>query len=73
MKYPDSNGDGGGTSFSYYIHVFLMAGEYDDTLEWPFQGVVTLELLNQLDIIGNCWYHFIKALHLMYYFLIERH
>ncbi|XP_019850604.1 PREDICTED: TNF receptor-associated factor 3-like isoform X2 [Amphimedon queenslandica] len=27
----------------------LMAGEYDDTLEWPFRGEVTVELLNQLE------------------------
>ena len=25
----------------------LLPGEYDDTLEWPFQGEVTVELLNQ--------------------------
>ena len=25
-------------------------GEYDDILEWPFQGEVTVELLNQLEI-----------------------
>ena len=29
--------------------ICLMAGEYDDTLEWPFQGEVTIELLNQLE------------------------
>ena len=27
----------------------LLPGEYDDTLEWPFQGEVTVELLNQLE------------------------
>jgi hypothetical protein len=26
-----------------------MSGEYDDILEWPFHGVVTIELLNQLE------------------------
>ena len=34
-------------------HVFcgicLMSGEYDNILEWPFQGEVTIELLNQLE------------------------
>lgn len=35
-----------GTHFSVYVH--LMSGEYDDTLVWPFQGVVKIELLNQL-------------------------
>ena len=29
--------------------VNLMPGEYDDILEWPFQGEVTVELLNQLE------------------------
>ena len=27
----------------------LLPGEYDNTLEWPFQGEVTVELLNQLE------------------------
>lgn len=35
-----------GTHFSVYVH--LMSGEYDDLLVWPFQGVVKIELLNQL-------------------------
>ena len=30
-------------------YVKLNPGEYDDTLEWPFQGEVTVELLNQLE------------------------
>ena len=45
--YPNGNGDGKGTNVSCYI--YLMTGEYDDALEWPFQGVVTIELLNQLE------------------------
>ena len=44
---PNGNGEGKGTYVSCFI--CLMAGEYDDTLEWPFQGVVTIELLNQLE------------------------
>ena len=43
----NGNGDGEGTHVSYYI--CLMSGEYDDILEWPFQGEVTVELLNQLE------------------------
>lgn len=33
-----------------YVSVFivLMPGKYDDTLEWPFQGEVVIELLNQI-------------------------
>ena len=29
--------------------VAIMPGEYDNTLEWPFEGDVTVELLNQLE------------------------
>ena len=45
----DANGcnDSKCTHVSYFIN--LMPGEYDDTLEWPFQGEVTVELLNQLE------------------------
>ena len=39
-------GTGKGTHLSCYVN--LMPGEYDDILEWPFQGEVTVELLNQL-------------------------
>ena len=35
-----------GTHISCYIS--LMSGEHDDILEWPFEGDVTIELLNQL-------------------------
>ncbi|XP_011407491.1 PREDICTED: TNF receptor-associated factor 4-like [Amphimedon queenslandica] len=45
--YPNGNGDGKGTHFSCFIS--LLGGEYDDILEWPFQGEVTVELLNQLE------------------------
>ena len=45
--YPNGNDDGQGTHVSCYI--CLMSGKYDDTLEWPFQGEVTIELLNQLE------------------------
>ena len=43
----DANGwgSGEGTHVSVYIH--MMRGEYDDNLKWPFQGKVTVQLLNQ--------------------------
>ena len=44
---PNGEGDCKGTHVSCFI--CLMSGEYDDTLEWPFQGEVTIELLNQLE------------------------
>uniref|UniRef100_A0A1X7U8K0 RING-type E3 ubiquitin transferase n=1 Tax=Amphimedon queenslandica TaxID=400682 RepID=A0A1X7U8K0_AMPQE len=43
----NGNGKGKGTHISCFI--CLMAGAYDDTLEWPFQGEITIELLNQLE------------------------
>ena len=45
----DANGceDGEGTHVS--VFVFLMKGENDDNLVWPFQGEVTITLLNQLE------------------------
>ena len=35
-----------GTHISCYV--YLMKGEYDDTLEWPFRGTVHVQILNQL-------------------------
>ena len=45
--YPNGTNDGQGTHVSCYMH--LRSGKYDDTLEWPFRGEVTIELLNQLE------------------------
>ena len=43
---PQGLGNGEGTHVS--IHTYLMKGEYDDQLRWPFKGDVTIQLLNQL-------------------------
>lgn len=43
---PQGLGNGEGTHVS--IHTYLMKGEYDDNLRWPFRGDVTIQLLNQL-------------------------
>ena len=43
----DGDGDGEGTHVSCFVN--LKPGKYDDILEWPFQGEVTVELLNQLE------------------------
>ena len=43
----NGNGDGKGTHIS--VFVYLMRGENDDNLIWPFTGDVTVELLNQLE------------------------
>ena len=31
------------------VYAYLMQGEFDDRLKWPFRGVITIQLLNQLD------------------------
>ena len=45
--YANGDGDGKGTHVSVYA--FLMRGEFDDHLKWPFQGHVVLQLCNQLE------------------------
>ena len=45
----DANGDGDAEDTHVSCFINLVPGEYDDTLEWPFQGEVTVELLNQLE------------------------
>ena len=40
-------GDGEGTHVSLFL--YIMKGENDDNLVWPFQGKVTFTLLNQLE------------------------
>ena len=47
IVYSNGTGEGRGTHISCYT--CLMPGDYDDTLEWPFKGEVTIELLNQLE------------------------
>ena len=49
----DPNGimNGKGTHVSAYV--YLMRGEYDEDLKWPFKGVVVLRLLNQLHDRGH--------------------
>ena len=44
-----ANGDGIGEDTHVSCYIRLMSGEYDDILEWPFHGEVTIELLNQLE------------------------
>ena len=44
-------GDGEGTHISVYVR--LMRGDYDEKLNWPFIGEVTITLLNQLEDAGH--------------------
>ena len=45
----DSNGYGNskGTHVSIYTHI--MRGQFDDSLQWPFRGAITIQLLNQIE------------------------
>ena len=45
--YANGQGEDKGTHVSVYA--YLMKGENDDYLPWPFTGKVTIELLNQLE------------------------
>ncbi len=36
------------------VFAYLMKGENDDSLSWPFTGTVTIELLNQLEDDNHC-------------------
>ena len=43
----NANGYGHGSGTHLSLYVFLMQGEFDDQLKWPFQGHVTVQLLNK--------------------------
>ncbi len=45
--YANGFGDAKGTHVT--VGPFLMKGDNDDSLSWPFTGIVTIELLNQLE------------------------
>ena len=42
-----ANGQGSGKGTHITVGVYLMKGEFDDQLEWPFRGDITIQLLNQ--------------------------
>ena len=44
----DPNGNGFGTNSHISVFAFLMRGENDDQLSWPFSGKVEVSMLNQL-------------------------
>ena len=45
----DANGCGDGEGTHLSVYAYLMQGPYDDDLMWPFQGVITVQHLNQLE------------------------
>ena len=37
---------------------FLLRSDFDNDLQWPFQGVITVQLLNQLEDSNHCVHNF---------------
>jgi TNF receptor-associated factor 4 len=42
-----ANGQGSGKGTHIAVAVYLMKGEFDNQVEWPFRGDITIQLLNQ--------------------------
>jgi len=49
----DANGCGDGKGTHVSVFAYLMQGEFDDHLKWPFQGHVTVAMLNQLEVSNH--------------------
>ena len=49
----DANGNGNGKGTHVSIFAYLMKGEHDDQLQWPFEGEIVLELLNWRENRGH--------------------
>lgn len=45
----DPNGTQDGEDMHMSVYVYLMKGDFDGEVSWPFQGHVTVRLLNQID------------------------
>ena len=41
-----ANGNGSGIGTHLSLSVYLLKGEYDDQLQWPFNANITVQLLN---------------------------
>ncbi|XP_064384137.1 TNF receptor-associated factor 5-like [Halichondria panicea] len=46
-----ANGDATAKGTHVSVYVCLMRGEFDDSLKWPFRGVISVRLLDQIN--GN--------------------
>ena len=49
----DANGDGSGKGSHLSIYAYIMKGQHDDRLQWPFTGTIIIELLNWLEDKGH--------------------
>lgn len=45
----DANGTQDGKDSHLSVYVYLMKGDFDDELPWPFRGNVTVRIVNQLE------------------------
>ena len=45
----DANGFGSGKGTHVSVYVLFTKGEFDDSLKWPFRGVIVFRLLDQLN------------------------
>ena len=43
----DANGHGSGKGTHVSVFIHFMRGEFDESLKWPFRGVITFQLLDQ--------------------------
>ena len=50
----DANGNGFGSNSHVSVFAFLMRGENDDLLPWPFSGKIEIIMLNQLRDKNHC-------------------
>ena len=51
--YPNGTSEGLGTYVSVFVH--FMVGEYDDWLDWPFQGQIIILFLSQQSLLSHLW------------------
>ena len=54
----DANGWKEGMKTHLSAYSYLMQGDFDNDLPWPFQGVITVQLLNQLEDSKHCVHNF---------------
>ena len=45
-----ANGEGAGAGTHVSVFTYLMHGEFDSHLKWPFRGTITIQLVNQLEV-----------------------
>ena len=49
----DVAGEGVGDGSHISLNVYLLPGEYDDSLQWPFRGTVRIKLFNEIKDINH--------------------